>query len=123
MIVNQLDEMKLEANWFLKKISAFNAQAHIVIDEQMVKLLYHTTQKIADCVDRSKIASDTNNNKQNVDVLFDIDESCYRYHRSIMCTICGVSIRFSVCRVFGHFVIILWCSLWRAAGQYGNKKG
>lgn len=90
MRFEQMDEMKLETNWFLKKIAAYNAQPNFGIDEHMVKLFYEATQKIADCVDQSEIVNDTNNN-QNADILFVIDESCYRYDRSIMCTICGVS--------------------------------
>lgn len=101
MLVEQLDEMKLETNWFLKKIIAYNAQSNVGIDEHMVKLFYDATQKIADCVDQSQIVNDTNNN-QNADILFDIDESCYRYHRSVMCTICDVSIF-----VFVFFVLNL----------------
>lgn len=90
MRVEQMNEMKLETNWFLKKIAAYNAQPDFGIDEHMVKLFYEATQKIADCVDQSNIVNDANHN-QNDDVLFVIDESCYRYNRSITCTICNVS--------------------------------
>lgn len=89
--------MKLETNWFLKKITAYNAQPNIGIDEHMVKLFYNATQTIADCVDQSRIVNDGNNN-QSTDILFDIDESCYRYTRSIKCTICNVS------KFFGCFL-------------------
>lgn len=88
-----MDEMKLETNWFLKKITAYTTQPSVGIDEHMVQLFYDATQKIADCVDQSQIVNDANNNRKG-DILFDIDASCYRYNRSIRCTICNVS-RFS----------------------------
>lgn len=96
MLAEQLDEIKLETNWFLKKIIAYNAQSSVDIDEHMVKLFYEAKQKIADCVDQSQIVNDAGNNNQNADILLDIDESCYRYHRTIMCTICSVSTFFVV---------------------------
>lgn len=83
----QLDEMKLETHWFLKKISAFASQSRTSVDDQLLKMFLDAAQKIADCVDRSDGTTPT----KQTNVLFDIDESCYRFHRSILCTLCDVS--------------------------------